>query len=196
MTKQKWTVTGIAVTIIIALIGLGFAAMSVNPPFTVPTWVPILFFIIAGLVIITIMSYLMWSLIKRIKLQSPIFFKSQKSSPALASATANKLIKQPPPRRLEHDGVLWEDGGSNGWGGVYVIGPLCPKDYTPLSLKYRDNIEAKLNFGTTISSSGGNYQLVCLQCHTTYSLGKNPKRVQESYDEVAVRIIGMRRREQ
>ena len=46
MSANKW---GLVATIL-ALVGLGFAAMSTNPPFTVPDWVPYAFFVAAGLV--------------------------------------------------------------------------------------------------------------------------------------------------
>ena len=39
MTTNRW---GLVATIL-ALLALGFAAMSTSPPFTVPTWVPVMF---------------------------------------------------------------------------------------------------------------------------------------------------------
>ncbi len=193
MTKQKLVVTSIAVPVILALITLGFAAMSTNPPFTVPTWVPTLFFILTGVVTIALVCYLIWGLIRLIRFQSPITTTNvQIKAKAVPISTT---VKTPtPPRRLEHDGVLWEDGGRDMYGDVNVVGPLCPKDYTPLSMEYKGNIQARLRFDTTISGSGYHARLVCLECHAEYTLGKSPKQVQESHDEVAVRFIGMRKR--
>ncbi len=108
---------------------------------------------------------------------------------------ARRVERRTPPRQ-EYDGVLWEDGGRDIWGGVDVIGPLCPKDYTPLSMKHNDRIEAGVRYDTTISISGYHSQLVCLKCHTEYILSNEPKRLQESHDEVAILIIGIRNRAQ
>lgn len=82
------------------------------------------------------------------------------------------------------------------WGNLDVIGPLCPKDYTPLSTKHNGRIEANLRYDTLISSSEYDSQLVCLECHAEYTLGNNPKRIQVSHDEVVIRFEGMRKREQ
>jgi hypothetical protein len=46
MTANKW---GLVVTVL-TLLGLGFAAMSINQPFTVASWIPSAFFVAAGLV--------------------------------------------------------------------------------------------------------------------------------------------------
>ncbi|MDP2743606.1 MAG: hypothetical protein Q8P00_00880, partial [Dehalococcoidia bacterium] len=130
MRKHKLVITIAAITFILTLVGLGLAAMAVNPPFTVPTWLPMLFFALAGLMSIALVFYLMWELIMRIPLrfQVPIIVIKQqgKTNLGLATiATAKRLV----PRRLEHDGVLWEDGGREPYAtvDVRVIGPLCPK---------------------------------------------------------------------
>jgi hypothetical protein len=193
MTKQKWAVAGIITPIIIALVSFGFSAMSTNSPFTVPIWLPILFFVLACLLIVGLFSYLMWSLLKRIHFRFPIFLVNQQKSSSTVTILKNNSIHTQPPRRLEHDGVLWEDIRDR-WGNVKVIGPFCPKDYTPLSVKKNHKIEANLRFDTSISAS---YyaQLVCLECHTEYTLGKDVKKIQESFDEVVIRFEGMRMRE-
>ena len=98
--------------------------------------------------------------------------------------------------RLEHDGVLWEDAGYTSWGNISVIGPLCPKDYTPLAIKNRDKIETNIKYNTFISNSGYHSQLVCPECKAEYTLGTNPKTLQNSHDEVGNRFEGKRRREQ
>lgn len=48
MTANKW---GLVATIL-ALVGLGFAAMSINPPFAIPSWVPSIFFVAAGITLL------------------------------------------------------------------------------------------------------------------------------------------------
>lgn len=45
MSGNKWAL----LTTALALAGLGFAAMSTNPPFYIPSWVPIVFFVLAGI---------------------------------------------------------------------------------------------------------------------------------------------------
>jgi hypothetical protein len=45
MTANQWAL----LMVILALLGLGFAAMSTNPSFTIPNWIPTFFFIAAGL---------------------------------------------------------------------------------------------------------------------------------------------------
>jgi hypothetical protein len=193
MTKQKWIVISIVVPIILVLVGLGFAAMSTNTSFKVPTWVPVLFFIVAGLLTMALVSHLIWGIVRRIRFQFPIVMIKQQGKTDAVSL--NTTIKRSPPKRLEHDSVLWEDGGNNSWGNVNVIGPLCLKDYTPLSTKRGDKIEANLRYDTLISSSEYHFQLVCLECHKEYILSNKPKQIQESHDEVAIRFIGMRKRE-
>lgn len=98
------------------------------------------------------------------------------------------------PSRLIHDNVLWEDGGKGGWG-IYVIGPLCPKDFTPLGCVRRNDKIENLNCNNTISDSDYSYRLICPECRNKYTLGKEPKTIRESEDEVRKRFEGLRRRE-
>jgi len=58
MTTKQWTVISILIGLILGFLGLGFAAMSTNAPFMIPTWVPYLFFALAFLVFIALVSYL------------------------------------------------------------------------------------------------------------------------------------------
>ncbi len=98
--------------------------------------------------------------------------------------------------RLVHDSVLWQDGGNDGYGRISVIGPLCQKDYTPLAIKYRDDrIETSINWGTIISDSAYQSKLVCPECKTEYTLGKNAKKLEDSHNEVRSRFAGKRRRD-
>jgi hypothetical protein len=117
-------------------------------------------------------------------------FKSSNTAPVKLQA------KKPIPSRLEHDGVLWEDGGNDGWRSLNVIGPLCPKDFTPLAMKKSDKVEANLNYDTTISNSGYHSLLICPECKTEYNLGEKPKTIQSSHNEVRNRFEGKRKREQ
>lgn len=190
MTKQKWIVLAAVATIIFALVGLGFAAMSTNPPFIVPTWVPILFFILAGLATFALVAYLMWELIIRIPLRFQTPIKNITNLVPVTMTTA----KQPVPRRLEHDGVLWEDGGYNALGGLKVEGPLCPKDYTPLAIRHLDTLANRASDNMYISDYGYS-RLVCPECKTEYTLGKNQKKVGDSRNEVRSRFEGKRRRD-
>ncbi len=96
--------------------------------------------------------------------------------------------------RLIHDGVLWEDRGTNVLGNMLVIGPLCPKDYTPLAVKEGGKINTDISRRVIISTSGDDYRLVCLECNTIYSLGTKPKRIIDSRNEVGNRLEGKRRR--
>ncbi|MDD5311466.1 MAG: hypothetical protein PHO26_00325 [Dehalococcoidia bacterium] len=63
MTRGENTVT--LVIVILTLVGLGFAAMSTNPLFVVPIWVPVLFFILAGLTILALVIYVLFPKIKQ-----------------------------------------------------------------------------------------------------------------------------------
>jgi hypothetical protein len=119
-----------------------------------------------------------------------------KLAPALYSFGTIRTAKPATTRRLEHDGVLWEDGGYNSWGNIYVIGPLCPKDYTPLAIKQRDRIETYINDGTLISDSEYHSKLVCPECEVEYTLGKKYKSIKDSRHEVGNRFEGKRRRDQ
>lgn len=98
--------------------------------------------------------------------------------------------------RLEHDGVLWEDGGTSGWGGLRVIGPLCPKDYATLGTEHYDKISSHPNDDTLISKSEYHSRLLCPECKSKYTLGKQPKIIKDSGNEVRSRFEGKRRREQ
>ena len=61
MTANKW---GLVATIL-TLAGLGFAAMSTNPLFAVPSWVPIVFFILAGLTLLWLIILLIKDRVKK-----------------------------------------------------------------------------------------------------------------------------------
>ena len=76
---------------ILALLGLGFAAMSTNPSFTVPTWVPYLFFSLAGLVLFWLIAYLcwIWHKDKRTKLLSIIVLSAYQSDKPLQKGVIN-----------------------------------------------------------------------------------------------------------
>ena len=62
-------------------------------------------------------------------------------------------------------------------GNISVIGPLCPKDYTPLATKHNDEIEVNVDYDTFISKSVYHSKLVCLECKTEYTLGNNYKQI-------------------
>jgi len=70
MTTKKWTIASIAVAAAPGLVGLGFAAMSTNPPFTVPGHIPVVFFVAAGIVVIAAVIYLV--AVKKSKLNKAI----------------------------------------------------------------------------------------------------------------------------
>lgn len=106
--------------------------------------------------------------------------------------TPKRTLKRP---QLIHDGVLWEDGGNYASGGIMVIGPLCPKDYTPLGEKYRDEFRPRIGDDTFISGLKDDSQLFCLECKAEYTLGKKIKTIKDSMEEVRSRFGGMRRRE-
>jgi hypothetical protein len=108
-------------------------------------------------------------------------------------ATKTSLVKTP--SRLLHDNVLWEDGGKSGWG-IHVVGPLCPKDYAHLGSEHGDKIKSYIDYDAVISKSYYHTMLVCPECKSKYTLGKNPKTANESMGEVRNRFEGKRRREQ
>jgi len=64
MSGKQWTIFGILIAISFGLAGLGFAAMSTNPPFTVSTWVPKAFFIAAGIIFVVAIIFLIYSVRK------------------------------------------------------------------------------------------------------------------------------------
>ena len=64
MNSKQWTIFGIMLGAALALTGLGFAAMSTNPPFTVADWLPLVFFVASGLVFIIAITYAINSLRK------------------------------------------------------------------------------------------------------------------------------------
>jgi len=98
------------------------------------------------------------------------------------------------PSRLEHDNVLWEDGGRHGWS-ISVIGPLCPIDFVPLGAEKRDRIISNPSEDTVISDSDYHSRLFCPECGEKYTLGTQPKTIRDSRDEVRNRFEGKRRRD-
>lgn len=109
------------------------------------------------------------------------------------SATAKLSLRKP--IRIEHDNVLWEDRGSTHWDNVIVVGPLCPKDFTPLSTEHRDKIEPNVRHNTFISDYAGHSRLFCTECKSKYTFGSEPKSIEQSKEEVRNRFEGKRRRE-
>jgi len=107
----------------------------------------------------------------------------------------NSSIVHKKPSRLEHDGVLWEDQGRNAWGNISVVGPLCPKDFAFLGIEHNDKIESHPKWDSIISRSEYHSRLICPECKSKYTLGKQMKTLQESHDEVYNRFEGKRRRE-
>ncbi len=69
MTTIKWKIAVIIISPLLPLIALGFAAMSTNPSFTIPSWVPLLFFVLAGIDILVVGFYLLFPMIRRIRLK-------------------------------------------------------------------------------------------------------------------------------
>lgn len=67
MNSKQWTVFGILLAATLALVGLGFAAMSTNPPFIVPEWVPVLFFVAGGIVLFISIGYMVYAFINKDK---------------------------------------------------------------------------------------------------------------------------------
>ncbi len=122
-----------------------------------------------------------------------------KLSPALYSfriGVGKIQPTKPTNTRLTYDNVLWEDAGSDGWGGIRVTGPFCPKDFTPLAMKRGwDKI-----VDTDVREQAYYWErgecLFCLECKTEYVLSENPKRLEQSRSEVLSLFKGIRRRKQ
>lgn len=62
MTGKHWTIFIFLMTTVFVLIGLGFAAMSTNPPFVVSAWVPNAFFIAAAIIFVIAIIFLIYSI--------------------------------------------------------------------------------------------------------------------------------------
>jgi hypothetical protein len=89
MTNHKWTIIGIGIAAIIGFIALGFAAMSTSSPYTVSSWVPILFFILAVLIFLTLGVYLLFHTITDKFTKKPISHTT-KASVEFKTKPANK----------------------------------------------------------------------------------------------------------
>ncbi|MFC2047361.1 hypothetical protein ACFLTK_03710 [Chloroflexota bacterium] len=70
MTTKRWAAVGLGVTLTLGFAALGFAAMSTNPPFLVPDWVPIALFIASGISALVTVVYLLAVRNKEIKLKN------------------------------------------------------------------------------------------------------------------------------
>ena len=68
-TTKRWMLVPIVLTIILALITLGFAAMSTSATFSMPNWVPQVFFACAFVLIIWLVVYLICSRNEDVKLR-------------------------------------------------------------------------------------------------------------------------------
>jgi hypothetical protein len=119
-----------------------------------------------------------------------------KLSPSQDLAPAKTKVPSILPR-LMHDGVLWEDRGDHyPYGSTRINGPLCPKDCTPLGIKYGDTIETTFRDDTLVSGYDYHHKLACLECNTEYTLGDKPKTIERSRNEVKSRFEGKKRREE
>jgi len=67
MSGRKWTIFSILTAIPLGLAGLGFGAMSINPPFMIQGWVPTIFFISAGILLVTALCYLIISMTNKFR---------------------------------------------------------------------------------------------------------------------------------
>jgi hypothetical protein len=106
-----------------------------------------------------------------------------------------KITTQSPrkTRRLNHDGVQWEES-RNHWGNWVAIGPLCPKDSTPLVIK-RGNNHISITQYEEHSRISESVPLLCLECNGEYTLGTSSKTIEQSRNEVETRFEGMRNRD-
>ncbi len=174
--------------ILSVLLVLPFLGFQMSP--LVGSWITSIAIWISFLILLVIYN---WQFIKQIRIQKPFILASQRA--VIDSEKTSRVKKSRP--RLIHDGVLWEDGGNNPWGNLSIIGPLCPKDYTPLAIENHDGrIEANMDYDKRIWTSGYNHMLVCTECNAKYTLGKKPKQVRNSRNEVYNHFEGKRRREQ
>ena len=179
--------------------------MSTNPPFTVPVWLPTLIFVLAGLAVLLLSTYVMWDAITKLRIQSPVYSITQhgNNNVALVNTSVNRGV----PIRLEHDGVVWLDTGRTQYGHIYALGPFCPKDNCQLGLRDRKGIEqvrAGEHNDVVVSNSPydtfvkGSYNfaiLFCHECKTEYVLGTAPKCLGQSREEVETLFEAKRRRE-
>lgn len=62
-TTKRFIVVPTAFTVVLALIALGFAAMSTNTSFTIASWIPTLFFLLAAVVAVGIIAYLVYGVV-------------------------------------------------------------------------------------------------------------------------------------
>lgn len=101
-------------------------------------------------------------------------------------------VNQFVPKRLEHDGVIWEEAHS--WNSYYAAGPLCPKDYTPLVVI---DSSGRIDTHPDHQTSVGYYrELLCMECQTRYKLGEGTKTIGQSESEAGILFEGKRKREQ
>lgn len=91
MIHIKWALVGWLILAIFSLLALGFAAMSTNPLFVVPAWVPCLFFTLAGLVFLGLIAYLLqiWYKGKKAKLLSITVLSAYQSDKPLKKEVIN-----------------------------------------------------------------------------------------------------------
>jgi hypothetical protein len=76
--KWGWVVA------ILTLLGLGFAAMSTNPPFSIPIWIPIAFFVAAGLATCWLISLLFMDWRHRKRKHEELLEAARNADPAVS----------------------------------------------------------------------------------------------------------------
>jgi hypothetical protein len=150
MTANKW---GLVATIL-ALVGLGFAAMSTNPPFTINPWVPTAFFIAAGLTVL-------WLIILLVRKHSIVKIEVEKPPVLKIGARVNKIIT------LNYSTAMSGSEGnfiylSEGDKIIHVdviLSPSKPMTLAILSLDVWGKRFDVLNMPTNILKTSDNYNL-------------------------------------
>ena len=105
--------------------------------------------------------------------------------------------------RIKHDGVLWEYTGRHSTfsGSLIAEGPLCPKDYCLLSIRWHDyggvheEVRADNRDERIISESHNDAILFCQECKEQYTLGEQGKTIKQSCWEAEALFEAKHRRE-
>ena len=177
--------------ILSVLLTLPFLGIEVSPVGS-NSWVTSITIWAFWLVLLSVYNRHMILKLIPIRLRSPLYIVG--NNPAKKITNGRALSD---PIRLEYDNVLWEDIGRRGrlQGEIIVKGPLCPKDFTPLSIRRGSNIETRFDDDRFISEYHG--YLYCITCKGKYLLAarSKSKQIVKSRDEVRVLFEGKRARE-
>ena len=123
----------------------------------------------------------------------------------VANASISRAVQQRVPHRgssetyqnLEIENVRWEDRGDTGSGDMWIVGPLCPKHLTPLTIPDYHTGKQRVAEGTDEIDPDSDYpsrHLVCLEDKDEKLEFSTKRQIADVRNEATTRFVGIRNR--